>query len=110
MRVMFSDASSFPETKSATLRRGTACEKKGTGATAWRGNAGSRFGEFYRQRPGSRSWHQRDASDSNVRCFAKSLQYKSERRRSVFSGTDLSSWSFYLVLTREGPLCPCLPE
>ncbi len=37
MRVMFSDASSFPETKSATLRRGTACEKKGTGATAWRG-------------------------------------------------------------------------
>ena len=93
MRVMFSDASSFPETKSATLRRGTACDSKGTGATAWRGNAGSRSSEFYRQRPGSRSWHQRAASESNVRCL-KSLQYKSERRRSVFSRTDLSGWSF----------------
>ena len=93
MRVMFSDASSFPETKSATLRRGTACEEKGTGAAAQGGNADSRSTEFSRHRPGSRSWDQRAASESNVRCL-KSLQYKSERRRSVFSRTDLSGWSF----------------
>ena len=98
MRVLFNVASSFPKTKSAVLRHRTACHLKGTGAAAWGGNAGSRSIEFSRQRPGSRSWHQRAASESNVKRLDKSLQYKFERRRSVFSRTELSNHQAPLVV------------
>src|SRR2546422_727966 len=109
MRVLFYDASSYPEkTKSAMLRHGTACEKKGAGAAAQGGNADSRFVEFSRQRLGSGSQDQRAASESNVQRLDKSLQYKSERRRSVFSGTELSG-STILYLGSEQGKALCVP-
>jgi hypothetical protein len=99
MRVLFRVATGFPtKNQSAMLRHETACHSEGTGAAARGGNAGSRCVEFSRQRLGSRSQGQRAASESNVKRLDKSLQYKFERRRSVFSRTEVSRFQHPLIV------------